>query len=644
MSIKNEIKTLKIAELMGYSDKEYSFLVPEYQRGYRWETSHIAALLNDIYNFQNNNDDDSYYCLQPVVVKQREDGQYELIDGQQRLTTIFLIAKALFPANYDWKIYNLEYNHRKNTQNNLKMIVSDQNFQKSFEEIETDSDIDSYYIKNACKVIKKWIDEKKKNDSAFMNNGFVSTFLNKTRIIWYEVRENELPVAVFKRLNKGKIPLDDTELIKALFLKNTKEQKSDTERKNEQFILASQWDIIERELQNDNFWYFLSNNKENKNNRIELILDVLSGKNEVETEEHQTFKFFEKISDKSFNEKQKIWQIIMDYFYLFKGWYEDRELYHLIGYLIAINTKLHEIYNLIRPNNFIDINELLQNNIQSFNKITRQDFINDLKNLIEQKVINPVKNEIENGIYNYNDSKQIRNVLLLHNVYTILNNRNSAAYNFPFDKYKKESWDIEHISPVTPGDDKNFSSAKERINWYKNNIGNKDIGEELNKTDILSEFKQLWENIKNYNKGKTEDNWSFKDDASDINYEKQFDELYKRVINIFNESFKENNNQINDETNKNRLQNTIANLVLLDSATNREYKNALFPIKRHTIINYDKKSKFVPLCTKNAILKYYGGDKEFLVWSKDNAEAYLMDIEAVTGIKQTKGNNNDGNI
>ena len=301
MCNKNDIRTLKIAELMGFSDKQYYFTVPEYQRGYRWETNHIEALLNDIYNFhpKDSTNDDEYYCLQPVVVKKTEDGKYELIDGQQRLTTIFLIAKALFPANYDWKIFNIEYNSRINTQKNLEKISSDDKYKESYKTIETDNDIDSYYIKNACEVIKNWIDSKKKNPN-FMHDGFVNTFLNKTRIIWYEVREDETPVSVFKRLNKGKIPLDDTELIKALFLKNTEEQKNDTDKKNEQYILASQWDNIEREFQNNNFWKFLSND-EKKNNRIELILDILSGKNEAEAKEHQTFRFFEKISDKRKN-------------------------------------------------------------------------------------------------------------------------------------------------------------------------------------------------------------------------------------------------------------------------------------------------------------------------------------------------------
>jgi uncharacterized protein with ParB-like and HNH nuclease domain len=70
------------------------FYIPAYQRGYRWDPDvEVKTLLNDI----NSIDKLAPYCLQPVVVKTRNDGtnQYELIDGQQRLTTIYLILSTV---------------------------------------------------------------------------------------------------------------------------------------------------------------------------------------------------------------------------------------------------------------------------------------------------------------------------------------------------------------------------------------------------------------------------------------------------------------------------------------------------------------------------------------------------------------------
>src|SRR5438874_1378626 len=68
------------------------FFVPSYQRGFRWTKQQVVDLLNDIWEFQVKTEGrNNFYCLQPVVVKRRTDGAWELVDGQQRLTTILLI-------------------------------------------------------------------------------------------------------------------------------------------------------------------------------------------------------------------------------------------------------------------------------------------------------------------------------------------------------------------------------------------------------------------------------------------------------------------------------------------------------------------------------------------------------------------------
>ena len=66
------------------------FSVPSYQRGYRWDDSQVNQLLNDI--IENGN---KTYCLQPLVVRKKAEGVFELIDGQQRLTTIYILLKYI---------------------------------------------------------------------------------------------------------------------------------------------------------------------------------------------------------------------------------------------------------------------------------------------------------------------------------------------------------------------------------------------------------------------------------------------------------------------------------------------------------------------------------------------------------------------
>lgn len=83
-----------ILETKFVADISGSFYIPSYQRGYRWSETEVVRLLDDIYQNGKKN-----YCLQPVVVRKKED-QYELIDGQQRLTTLYLIYKYMEPRAY----------------------------------------------------------------------------------------------------------------------------------------------------------------------------------------------------------------------------------------------------------------------------------------------------------------------------------------------------------------------------------------------------------------------------------------------------------------------------------------------------------------------------------------------------------------
>ena len=78
------IMTKTIAEL-----KDHRFYVPSYQRGYRWTEHEVTALLDDIYEFST--EGGKRYCLQPLIVKHRDDGSFEVVDGQQRLTTVYIL-------------------------------------------------------------------------------------------------------------------------------------------------------------------------------------------------------------------------------------------------------------------------------------------------------------------------------------------------------------------------------------------------------------------------------------------------------------------------------------------------------------------------------------------------------------------------
>ena len=84
----SEISLKAINDLKGYE-----FVVDSYQRGYRWESKQVKKLLDDLLEFSEK--EEGYYCLQPLIVRKISENKYELIDGQQRLTTLYILLKHL---------------------------------------------------------------------------------------------------------------------------------------------------------------------------------------------------------------------------------------------------------------------------------------------------------------------------------------------------------------------------------------------------------------------------------------------------------------------------------------------------------------------------------------------------------------------
>ena len=80
------------------------YVVPLYQRNFAWQETQIQQLLQDIYD--NSKNPDSNYFIGSLVVLQRPDGVYEVIDGQQRLTTLHLICKSLNLLDTSHLIYD----------------------------------------------------------------------------------------------------------------------------------------------------------------------------------------------------------------------------------------------------------------------------------------------------------------------------------------------------------------------------------------------------------------------------------------------------------------------------------------------------------------------------------------------------------
>lgn len=626
---KNEINLYSVSEILGKN-----FFIPSYQRGYRWEEQQVNDLLNDIYLFatKKNKSDKEFYCLQPIVVRKCSENiiklnelsspldnniWYEVIDGQQRLTTIKILLTYLIKEHLNGKSLNdeygkdellLEYESREGTKEYINNINI--NDSKKY--------IDFYFIFNAFESISKWFGEQKQQRGVRENilRTLVYDMTNKqqegvVQVIWYEIHDNASPIDTFTRINMGKIPLTNSELIKALFLQKRNftsnevniNNQEDTLSEKRQIEIATEWDRIEYELQNDDFWWFLNRKENDISARIEYLFDIIcevSKKSDADlikkigTDKYSTFRFFnDKFSNGiTFNSVTKEWNNVKDYFLAFEEWYNDTVWYHYIGFLIYCGTSVVDIYNLYKDTPKDSFTKKLKDLIKSYLKdikctkavdnLSKETSVDDIIKVADsylnfEQISNNTSQNYTYSIelqYSNKDKAKIREILLLYNLQFIVKqyeetNKKSKGdifIKFPFELFKKENWDVEHIDSFTTNA---ISEKKLQVEWLR-----------TARVDTFDKLDELKNDIISFIESK--------------NNARSFDEIKKSIIDIAGESS-------NDEETK----KSIGNLTLLSSDINRSYGNALFPTKRRIIIEKDNEGKFIPICTKNVFLKYF---------------------------------------
>ena len=582
------------------------FFIPAYQRGYRWTKRQVTELLNDIKEFQIKGKQGQFYCLQPIVVKKHED-EWELVDGQQRLTTIFIIMTYLLDImNLLGKSrYQLRYQTRSNSANFLE------NIDLSLRE----ENIDFFHICEAFDAIKEWFESQ---DSAYKLQ-FLQILLGASeldkdvKVIWYQVNEDIDATAVFTRLNVGKIPLTNAELVKALFLKS--ENFDEPSKDLKQLKIAHEWDVIERELQNDDFWFFI-NNENVEANRIEFILDLLVDELEVpETlgrkDPYYIFLSFNSHFSATENPLEDEWGRVKNLFMILKEWYEDRVLFHIVGYLIAQNVTVTEL--LIIRSNTSTKKELVRKFVSvCFTRGLRLQL--SLENYQDKNSLREdLYDHISELSYEFDSHKpRLISMLLCFNIASLILNAKSNT-RFQFDQFKLESWDLEHIRSVAS----QMPESKDRQRmWIESVIDYlNEVLEQNGSSDVFSQTARV-----------------IRDSAVELVQAQNFDserfgELFTEIIDTFSPDADED------------VDNSIGNLTLLDSSTNRSYKNAIFPIKRRRLIALDKTATFVPICTKNVFLKYYSKQVDnMLFWRSSDSENYMDAItEMLTEFYYSEG-------
>lgn len=551
------------------------FRIPSYQRGYRWTSDEIVRLLDDVYGHRDNST--SYY-LQPIVVKNlsekntvEEKREYELIDGQQRLTTLFLIISSL----KEWlpKVnpnYSLSYDTRENSWEYLNSLITDG--EKA--EKNKNAYIDYRYLHNAYHTIQKWLEQQE--DPTNTAYTLYNLFSTKVKVLWYEVDQEESGHELFKRLNIGRIPLTNAELIKALFLNRNSIRPTHSEKNLNQHEIALLWERMEQELRNSEFWSFLTNAKPDKYpTRLELIFDHMSRKKNNEREKYYTFFHF---NDQITNGKktiEELWDEIVNYFDTLKVWYENRKLYNRAGCLVIFGER---IPNLIEETKFMKKTDRL--------------------NYLEEKIRNKLTDAEEVLSLRYGngkDNSKIKIILTWFNIKTMDNSNE----RFPFHRFKEApGWSLEHIHAQNS---QGLYFEKERHNWLERQLTAFDSLPQSEETEAIRS------DVRNALSKET------------IGGE-LFNNLFDRVTQLFSANLSDDDEEAN--------MHSIKNLALLKTDANSSLNNSVFEVKRNDIANLDRQGYFIPVCTRNVFTKYYSpaGENQPYLWTDKDRDSYYNEI------------------
>lgn len=667
------------------------FIIPPYQRGYRWDKQQVTDLLHDLHVFVRTycvarcpltkEEKLPYYCLQPfaVVKHSTQENTYYVVDGQQRITTIYLLLHFIKEqiSFIHFPIYELTLPSRDLQNNYLKELTfKDKNANHNL-------NIDNFYLREAYKSIENWYDPK----GEYVKELYLILMLFieqpaqqeqiDVKVIWYEIT-NRSPLNAFRNLNYGKIPLTSTELVKALLLQGEETPIAGQHLRGAAYRRALEWDTMEHTLQNSTLWAMLVDDKDLSSSHIEIVLDfVADSLNEEMWESDKEMarqkgadvtkvkRLFERMNSNVLDQgkiqdnfnyhvideylrrygisaiENKIWREICTIYNLIKNWYDNREWYHLIG-----------LYRIVQGEK---------------NKKTRRDFIAKIYNFSTEKIkcsdgkeirrpINRsvfterLRKEIGNAIritgniklcdLRYNDRNvDIIRILEAVNVKAAIDDtteNNRFAFDL-FDKFKVTS--LEHIHPQNITSDASFEDFK---NWvdrrgedfeslsitdFINIIRAKEEGNNLNEEILRQNAEQFKHNVAEaYHllKRMTKTSNIYNNEANKEKITcaaKIFDSLFEEMAGITETEL-----------------HSIKNMALVDKDTNSALQNYFLDGKRNILMRRHEacnpetgEGTYALPATRAVFCKKYSRENpgDMRLWRKVDRDNYFEEIKRV---------------
>ena len=411
----------------------------------------------------------------------------------------------------------------------------------------------------------------KGDERQYVANKFYDALYEHVRVIWYEAPEELDGTDLFVRLNVGRIPLTDAELVKALLLSRSRAIPGASDRANE---IAAQWDSFERDLRQRELWSFITGKATDEATHIRLLLDLLA--RWPKRGERPLFHTFETLREEIIDDPQRFWDKVVRLHSLIVGWYEDRNLYHKIGFLIAEGAALDDLVALAHEQLQSVFDARLDERIGARLKLSEAD--------------------VRALTYHSNLSGR---VLLLMNVLTILG-RSASSERYSFREHAGGRWSLEHIHAQSA---ESLTTVDQWKQWLRL------------QRDALSELDEVPDHAKKPLLDRVATALAqptmTADDFKPLEYE------LLRLLSPWDEEGSD--------------VDSIANLALLDGGDNSALNNSVFAAKRVEILRRDRKGSYIPVCTRNVFLKYYtpAAEQQLHFWSAVDRAHYLDELVEV---------------
>ena len=423
----------------------------------------------------------------------------------------------------------------------------------------------------AFKCIEAWFGEQKNETLAAIE--FFTALSRTVYVIWYEAPQTPEfdSRTLFTRLNVGRIPLTDAELVKALLL-------SRIERKHE---TAAQWDSIERDLHAPEVWAFATGTADGGPTRISLLLDTIADMvaDAPASRDRPLYHTFETLRPRIEESPDDLWNRVVDLHSLVLGWYDDRDLFHKIGYLVAAGEVVVPRAGRVGAGEHQD----------RVRHRTQWPHPRQPQALEERRRVADVPDPQEDRAGAPPDERGDGTP------------QNAVLERYSFDAHARRQWSFEHIHAQNS---QGLSTVEQWTAWLREHR------RALDALDLPeAELAALTERI---------------DKALPTISSETFEPLHRELTLLF--TAEDDAGDPDDPGARDHSEvDAITNLALLARDDNSVLSNAVFEVKRRQVIALDRRGSYIPVCTRNVFLKYYtdAGAQQLHFWGPRDREGYL---------------------